>query len=106
MRICSLLIALFLGRTTARYQCPHGKPAKAAQTTVDGAPSWTQSDTLKALQDDREPKSPNRHTVNLDLPPAERWLEVGKAYADKSDLIIEYFEVSARRSITVNEKSE
>ena len=36
--------------------------------------------------------TPARHTVDLDLPPAERWLEIGQHYANQSDLIIEYFE--------------
>ena len=93
MRVAVLFLGL-LPLATSRYQCAHGKQAKASSSNpVDGAaPSWTQSESLKALNDDRTPVTPNRHSVNLDLPPSERWLEIGKHYADKSDLIVQYFE--------------
>ena len=40
----------------------------------------------------RVPTTPTRHTVNLDLPPDQRWLEIGRTFANQSDLIIQYFE--------------
>jgi len=89
MRSISAALALLLPSFLVAqelYSCPHGKSVKTS------APGWIQNDHLHKVNDGRIPKQPARHTVDLDLPPAERWVEVGQYYADKSDLIIEYFE--------------
>ncbi|GMI05306.1 hypothetical protein TrVE_jg1157 [Triparma verrucosa] len=87
MRVLQALLSLHMvACSQARYQCPHGKPAKTSEA------SWLQNKNLMSQQDDRTPKTPDRHIVNLDLPPNERWSDIGKIYANRSDLIVQYFE--------------
>eukprot|EP00618_Florenciella_parvula_P017955 CAMPEP_0119509216 /NCGR_PEP_ID=MMETSP1344-20130328/28571_1 /TAXON_ID=236787 /ORGANISM="Florenciella parvula, Strain CCMP2471" /LENGTH=430 /DNA_ID=CAMNT_0007546029 /DNA_START=81 /DNA_END=1373 /DNA_ORIENTATION=- len=87
MKLCSaLLLALPLIGAQQLHQCSHGKSVKTS------SPSWINNQELKDVNDGRIPVTPARHTVDLDLPPAERWLEIGQHYANQSDLIIEYFE--------------
>ncbi|GMI48471.1 hypothetical protein TrCOL_g6674 [Triparma columacea] len=78
-------LLLMLPSIAVGYQCPHGKP-------LSESPVWMDEASLKEINDDRHPQTPARHTVNLDLPPKERWVDIGKTYKDKSDLIIQYFE--------------
>ena len=54
------------------YSCPHGKSVSTS------APSWISNQGLKDVNDGRIPKTPARHTVDLDLPASERWLEIGQ----------------------------
>ena len=81
------LVVLFLPATYS-YQCPHGK-------NLSDGPAWMGIPELKEVNDDRIPSTPDRHTVNLDLPPQERWVEIGKTYRDKSDLIIQVRELAS-----------
>ncbi|GMH54179.1 hypothetical protein TL16_g01620 [Triparma laevis f. inornata] len=87
MRVLQIIAPLItLATAHARYQCPHGKPAKTSEA------GWLSNENLMDSNDDRTPKTPNRHIVNLDLAPKDRWTEIGKIYANQSDLIVQYFE--------------
>ena len=95
------LLALSLSSATA-WQCKHGKPqhpwssvglSSSAETS---SPPWTENASLKSsflkTVGDREGFVPARETVNLDLPPIERWVALGQKYSSQKDLIIQYFE--------------
>jgi N-acylethanolamine-hydrolysing acid amidase len=87
VRTLALLLIPTVVFAQQHYQCTHGKSGVSTPE-----PSWTANKELEDVNDGRWPKTPARHTVNLDLPASERWLEIGQFYADQSDLIIEYFE--------------
>mmetsp|Transcript_11988 Transcript_11988/g.38146 ORF Transcript_11988/g.38146 Transcript_11988/m.38146 type:complete len:423 (-) Transcript_11988:148-1416(-) len=65
------------------WECPHGRPL--AQSS-----EWMAS--ARAAKTATEFRSPDRVTVDLDLPPEERWVAVGEQYRNQSSLIVEYFE--------------
>ena len=86
------LVPLFV---CGSYQCgTHcDPPMDCGPTSPDSPYNWIKDTSLESeVIDNRIPVIPDRVTVDLSLPPAKRWVEVGKQYADKADLIIEYFD--------------
>lgn len=85
----NLIIGIFsIGILTIKVnalQCGHKVNASA----------WTQDEELRTFfveDSDVKPFVPPTVVVDLDLDPSERWLEVGKQYANQSYLVKQYFE--------------
>lgn len=68
-------------------QCGH-KVNSTLTTTIP----WTQNESLMETVRETKGVVPPTVVVDLDLPERERWVHVGQAYANRSDLIKEYFE--------------
>ncbi|KAJ8599077.1 hypothetical protein CTAYLR_007609 [Chrysophaeum taylorii] len=66
---------VMFGGAALGFECPHGRP-------------WLVDETRPLLGSSR---SPGRVSVDLDLPPSQRWVAVGEAYRNQSYLITEYF---------------
>jgi len=96
MKFYAIVLSLLsLAPTLATYQCPHGKPQRGSNLEETVEEPWTTNKKLEQsfVKDEPAPYiTPARVSVDLDLPPYERWLEIGKSYASQSDLIIQYFE--------------
>jgi hypothetical protein len=91
MKLVSLLLTALLPSLAVAYTCPHGKDQHRALSPEDALP-WTENESLRNSVQARPGVKPNKHQVNLDLAPEERWVEIGKIYANRSTEIIDYFE--------------
>ncbi|GMI62405.1 hypothetical protein ScalyP_jg3296 [Parmales sp. scaly parma] len=88
------LLFLLSAAGCTSYQCgTHCSPPQDCSRTIDlvDKPTWI-SDHESKDTDNRTAIIPDRVTVDLDLPPIERWVEVGKLYQDKGYLLQQYFE--------------
>lgn len=54
--------------------------------------SWVTNTALKLSSEKKVPVTPPKVTINLDLPPEQRWVEVAGRYKDKAPEVIAYLE--------------
>ena len=59
-------------------------------TVEAGGQRWMDSPANRLRAENKTAHKPKEYVVNLDLPQYERWQEIGKLYADKSFLLVEY----------------
>lgn len=55
-----------------------------------GAQRWIANPMNRLRAENKTAHKPKEYVVNLDLPQEDRWAEIGKEYADKSFLLVEY----------------
>lgn len=63
---------------------------QAAVQVAAGGQRWMDSAVNRKRAEEKTPRPPKEFIVNLDLPQAERWKEIGELYADKSFWLVEY----------------
>eukprot|EP00633_Aureoumbra_lagunensis_P007336 CAMPEP_0197322882 /NCGR_PEP_ID=MMETSP0891-20130614/70173_1 /TAXON_ID=44058 ORGANISM="Aureoumbra lagunensis, Strain CCMP1510" /NCGR_SAMPLE_ID=MMETSP0891 /ASSEMBLY_ACC=CAM_ASM_000534 /LENGTH=433 /DNA_ID=CAMNT_0042815389 /DNA_START=1 /DNA_END=1302 /DNA_ORIENTATION=- len=80
-----------------KHQCRHGAPWKFDDAETYG--DWLMDADLIRETLSESWSIPNREKINLDLPPEQRWLEIGAKYANQSYKIVEYFETFLPESV-------